>query len=187
MGAQRQVHLNLLERALLLGADLNQPNRYDVTPRAWLERAPADVQALVARCEALQPVYTPSATQQPEFPNFLQYPEVAQKIWNDHVPPSGESDTVPGEMLRAVEKLRYEAQRNGNVNFGDFHRDLVAYVRDTLVASGLFDKAVTAQIKAHCKRLLKANSPYTNDDLYDYLTDRVCEWYLQRGALPREV
>jgi hypothetical protein len=43
--------------------------------------------------------------------------EEAKKIWQTYVPKSGQSASVQGELLRAVEKLRDEAIRNGNVNW----------------------------------------------------------------------
>jgi hypothetical protein len=45
------------------------------------------------------------------------YFEEAQDIWKNFVPPSGQAATVQGELLRAIEKLRDEAMRNGNGNW----------------------------------------------------------------------
>jgi len=47
----------------------------------------------------------------------MKYFEEAKQIWVNYVPKSGQSDTVEGELIRAIEKLRYEAQNNGNVNW----------------------------------------------------------------------
>jgi hypothetical protein len=46
---------------------------------------------------------------------------VAIWIWRHMVPKSGQSGTVQGELLRAVEKLRWEAQSNGNINRDESH------------------------------------------------------------------
>lgn len=62
----------------------------------------------------------------------------AQRIWQAHVPARGPADSVQGELLRSVEQLRDEAQRNGNVNWGALHATMACFVRDTLVESGLF-------------------------------------------------
>lgn len=43
--------------------------------------------------------------------------EEAKAIWHMFVPKSGQADRVQGELLRAVEKLRDEATRNGNINW----------------------------------------------------------------------
>nr|WP_176573403.1 hypothetical protein [Nonomuraea pusilla] len=42
-----------------------------------------------------------------------QYAEETRRIWKTYVPLRGQADTVQGELLRAVEKLRDEAQSNG--------------------------------------------------------------------------
>ena len=177
-GAERQLYLDTIEKVLMLGADLDLENRYGMTTRKWLEHKPEDVKLLAIKCEGLNPVYIPSKTLQPEFPTNLQYPEIAKKIWNELVPPIGQANTVQGELLRAIEKLRDEAQRNANVNFWESHKLLAKFTRDTLVGSGIFDKSEIAQIKTGTKKLMNATMPYTDDDIYDYLTDQVCRFYL---------
>jgi len=49
----------------------------------------------------------------------MKYFEEAKFIWKNYVPKSGQADTVQGELLRVIEKLRYEAQDNGNINWDD--------------------------------------------------------------------
>lgn len=62
----------------------------------------------------------------------VKYPDEARSLWQTSVPRSGLAATVQGELLRAVEKLRDEAQRNGNINWNQDHQALIAYLRDTL-------------------------------------------------------
>ena len=177
-GKEREIHLKVVEKILMLGADLDHKNKFGISPRKWLERAPDDVKQLIERCEKLKPVYKPSSILQPEFPTNLKYQEIARKIWEEYVPPTGQADTVQGELLRAIEKLRDEAQRNGNINYHDGHKLLTQFVMNTLTNSGLFDKNENAKIKSEVKKLMKATAPYTDDDVYDYLTDQVCLFYL---------
>ena len=181
-GEARELHLRVLEKIMMAGADLDRKNKFGVTPRSWLERSPEDVKVLVEKCEALKPVYVPSVTLDPEFPTNLTYPTVAKEIWQKLVPAMGQADTVQGELLRAVEKLRDEAQRNGNINYFDSHLQLAKFIMNTLMDAGLFDKATQAQIKSATKKLMKANSPYLEDDVYDYLVDQICEFYLKHPA-----
>jgi hypothetical protein len=184
-GDERQLHLKVVEKILMLGADLDFENKFGVTPRKWLGSAPEDVKQLVKKCEKLKPVYTPSSLLQPKFPTNLLYPEIAKKIWQELVPPIGQCKTVQGELLRAVEKLRDEAQRNGNVNYHESHKLLAKFVLDTLINCEIFDKKEIAKIKSETKKLMKANSPYTEDDAYDYLTDRICVFCIKNPALIR--
>jgi hypothetical protein len=41
-----------------------------------------------------------------------------KRLWKELVPPEGQANTVQGELIRAVGKLKDEAFRNGNQNFG---------------------------------------------------------------------
>ena len=113
--------------------------------------------------------------------------EEAQTLWHTYVPPDGQAATVQGELIRAVEKLRDEAQRNGNVNWRDDHVILVGYVRDTLLNSGLFDEAAVQEIERDSQRLLDFERPETADETYDRLTDRIVEWsQAHPEPVPRE-
>lgn len=112
--------------------------------------------------------------------NAKDYFETAKVIWQKLVPKSGQADTVQGELLRAIEKLRDEAQRNGNGNFNkNCHGILVDYLRQNLVDENIFTKETTEEINADLDRLAKKNSPYTDDDIYDRITNRIVDWYLR--------
>ena len=180
-GKERQLHLNVVEKILLLGADLDHRNNFGVTPRKWLDHSSEDLKNLVAKCEKLNPVYKPSKTLQNEFPTNLKYFEIANKIWKDLVPPIGQAETIQGELLRAIEKLRDEAQRNGNINYSDSHKKLAKFVMDVLVNSQLFNKIEITKIKSESKKLMKASQPYLDDDAYDYLTDQICIFYINKS------
>lgn len=105
----------------------------------------------------------------------VSYFEEARHIWTTYVPSRGQAETVQGELLRSVEKLRDEAQRNGNVNFGEGHVRLARLLEETLT-TGPFDATTKQQIRDDVARLLDAEHPATNDPIYDRLTDRVVEW-----------
>jgi hypothetical protein len=42
----------------------------------------------------------------------VRYFEEARSLWQQYVPARGQAGTVQGELIRAVEKLRDEAQRD---------------------------------------------------------------------------
>lgn len=106
----------------------------------------------------------------------MEYEEEARALWHTYVPRRGQADTVQGELIRAIEKLRDEAQRNGNVNWGNGHVILANYVRDQLVGSGIFDAAGVAEVNGNVSRVLDFDHPETSDLPYDELTDRVVQW-----------
>ncbi len=106
----------------------------------------------------------------------MEYFEEARSLWLRYVPVRGQADTVQGELLRAVEKLRDEAQRNGNLNWRDDHVILARYVRDQLVGSGIFTGDAASEIEQDVGRLLDVEHPETSDETYDRLSDRIVEW-----------
>lgn len=105
----------------------------------------------------------------------MKHEEQARELWARCVPASGQADTVQGELLRAVEKLRDEAVRNGNVNWDGDHVELARFVRTTLVSSGVFGSEEVAEIVQDIDTAVDVDHP-PEDDLYDRLADRVVEW-----------
>ena len=106
----------------------------------------------------------------------MEYFEEARSLWLRYVPARGQADTVQGELLRAVEKLRDEAQRNGNLNWRGDHVILARYIRDQLIGSGSFTGAAASEIEQDVGRLLDVEHPETSDETYDRLSGRIVEW-----------
>jgi hypothetical protein len=171
--ADRTEHLRVFDKILRLGADLDQSTRYGMTARQWLEVAPPEVQDLVIRWEGGKPRVHTAHTAQPALDIRLKYPEMAQKVWNEMVPPSGPAATVQGELLRSVEMLRDDAQHHPN-DFRKSHRRIAAFVRDTLIKSGIYNETENKSIRSAIAKLRKVSRPYTNNDIYDHLVDQVC-------------
>lgn len=176
----RATHLRILQKILARGANLDQENRFGMCARFWLQGAAPDVKALVARWEQAKPAIQPSTTTQPVFPVNLHYPEIALKIWTDLVPKTGIANTVHGELLQAVEKLRDDAQHNGPSKNRRHQKRTARFIRDTLIDSKLFDAAGIERIRATTGKLMKGSRPYANDDIYDHLVDQVCIYYKEK-------
>ena len=118
---------------------------------------------------------TKSQTMTPE-----EYLEVGRFIWKTYVPASGQAETVQGELLRAIEKIADEAQRNGNINFNpDCHGILISYMRKYLTDTTLFDKETILQINIDLDTISKEDEPYTKEDIYERLRNRIFDWYLK--------
>lgn len=107
-----------------------------------------------------------------------EYFEKAKFIWQTYVPESGQAETVQGELIRSVEKLRDEAQRNGNGNWDNGHEILSKYVKSILINSKVFNSTEVSQIESDIRRLLDYDNPYLEDDIYDRLTERIVDWYM---------
>lgn len=106
----------------------------------------------------------------------MKYQDEAGALWRAYVPPRGQAATVQGELIRAVEKLRDEAQRNGNINWDAGFVILAKYLRRTLGESGTFSASELGEINADVTRLLDFEEPETSDEPFDRLTDRVVQW-----------
>ncbi len=79
-------------------------------------------------------------------------------------------------MLRANEKLRDEAQRNGNGNWDSDHELLASYILDTIVADRTIADDVISQLRADIGRVCDADHPYTEDDLFDRIERVILDW-----------
>jgi hypothetical protein len=107
-------------------------------------------------------------------------------MWRTLVPPSGQAASVQGELIRAVERLRWEAQNNGNQNWDAGSELFCTFIETTLLASPNFSAQARAEITADVGRLRDIEDPYTEDDLYDRLVDRIVEFHrAQPGLIPR--
>lgn len=109
----------------------------------------------------------------------MKYFEEAKFVWENYVPRSGQADTIQGELLRSIEKLRYEAQDNGNINWDDKFVLLCEYIWDVLNSWGKFSGESLTEIRNDLNRILDYEKPYLKDDLYDRISDHIIEWYLQ--------
>jgi len=117
--------------------------------------------------------------------NNKNYDKTAKVIWQKLVPSRGQADTIQGELLRAIEKLRDEAQRNGNVNFHkNCHSLLLKFLKETLLDKTIFTKEELLTLKTDLKKISYKTMPYTEDDAYDNITKRLIDWYL---ANPKQI
>ena len=115
----------------------------------------------------------------------MLYFEEARRIWQDFVPKSGQADTVQGELLRAVEKLRDEAIRNGNGNWDEGFEILLSYLRRKLLDGAVYSEAVLANTEQLLSRLDDFEAPLLEDEPYDQLGDRVVEYFRYYGSQPK--
>jgi hypothetical protein len=112
----------------------------------------------------------------------MKYRSEAKNLWKTAVPPKGQAATVQGELLRAVEKLRDEARRNGNMNWDHGHEILVYFLRRTLVPSGVFSGLLRTRLERDLERIGDPSKPITDDEIFDRLADCVIEWCLAHPA-----
>jgi len=108
--------------------------------------------------------------------------EISGWIWDNLIPTSGQSETVQGELLRAIEKLRWEAQENGNINWDRGFEIHLEFIFSHLCNEVSFSEETAQSIEKDLDRLndfmfpeeLESREdddklPYVDDDLYDRL------------------
>ena len=98
---------------------------------------------------------------------------VARWVWKNLVPTSGQSAWVQGELLRCVEKLCWEARNNGNGNWDLGFERLATDLERTLCSEPDFSDAARQQIRNDVAIIRNYMYPYTDQDLYDRLTEQV--------------
>lgn len=129
-------------------------------------------------------------------PYEMKYCSECKYIWKTYVPERGQCSVLQGEVLREIEKLRYEAQNNGNVNWDEGFEGFCRFIGSTLCGMDIYtasEKKTYAMILnflARCGRYaLKVAEgglteedfdpdmiAHTNDNLYDILADAVGYW-----------
>ena len=118
----------------------------------------------------------------------MKYADDAKYLWKTYVPKRGQADTVQGELMRAVEKLRWEAQNNGNGNWddedGSVNKNFIRfcdYLEQTLAVTPPFDETAIQEIRTDVTRLRDFMDPYCEDDIYDRLDDKIVEFHRHLG------
>ncbi|HVF37704.1 MAG TPA: hypothetical protein VNA29_07160 [Sphingomicrobium sp.] len=114
----------------------------------------------------------------------MNYLDEGRRLWERYVPRSGQADTVQGELLRSVEKLRDEAIRNGNGNWDEGFEILLTYLEQHLFDAGVFPPEVIERSRVIINALRNWRVPVLEDEPYDYLGDRVVDYYDHYGSTP---
>jgi hypothetical protein len=114
--------------------------------------------------------------------------EVGHWIWRNLVPKSGQCSTIQGELLRAVEKLSWEAQNNGNVNWDSGFVILLDFLESTICDEPGIADEMKKSLLEDVTVLRDYEYPYTEEDLYDRLTDAVVAYCrLHPRLIPKPV
>ena len=128
----------------------------------------------------------------------IRHFDVCANLWKTKVPASGQADTLQGELLREIEKLRTEAMDNGNINWDDNFAFFCDNLKNTFAQLGLFDSQRLDKLSklldfvkecgeyAHSYAVGEISDDdadpvkfaYVDDDLYDYICDAVAEFAL---------
>lgn len=112
--------------------------------------------------------------------------EVARWVWYNLVPKSGQCNTVQGELLRALEKLSWEARTNGNINWDSGFEILVDFLESRLCNEPGLAEVMKESIREDLDKLRDYENPYTEEDLHGRLTEAVVAYCrLHPGLIPK--
>lgn len=126
-----------------------------------------------------------------------RYFDECKFIWKNYVPKSGQSDVLQGELLRQIEKLRCEAQDNGNINWDEDFAFFCGFLKETLCSQNIFSKEekekfglILDYFRDCGDYAMSWNSgeipddeldvnriAYTQDNLYDMIADAIGQLY----------
>lgn len=70
-----------------------------------------------------------------------QYFDECKYIWKNYVPQAGQAHNLQGELLREIEKIRCEAQDNGNINWDDDYSYFCDFISGKLTEQPIFQKS----------------------------------------------
>ncbi|MBR5372476.1 MAG: hypothetical protein IK130_09710 [Oscillospiraceae bacterium] len=105
--------------------------------------------------------------------------EICNRLWREYIPDRGQCTCVQGEMLREIEKLRYEAFQNGNVNWCETFSWFCDNVYSILESGSMFDAQRLGLLRAALDFLKvcgETKRVHTQDDVYDYIEDGIAEY-----------
>ncbi len=130
----------------------------------------------------------------------MEYFHICKEIWQRWVPKMGTSKVLQGELLRQIEKLRFEAQNNRNQNWDDSFLACCDFLRDHLCQADCLTPEQRARVHSALVRLRSSGEvayryyhgeisdraleedyngelAYTNDDLYDQVCAAIALFY----------
>ncbi len=114
-------------------------------------------------------------------------------IWENYVPKNGQSHNLQGELLREIEKIRCEAQDNGNINWDDDYSYFCDFIVSSLSEQSVFSENEKDEIRViityikecglyaqkYYDEKIKESEfepnkiAYTEDNLYDIICDKI--------------
>ena len=86
-----------------------------------------------------------------------KYFDECKYIWKNYVPKRGQATNLQGELLREIEKIRCEAQDNGNINWDDDFSYFCDFISNKLSEQSIYSTQEKEEIMEN-RRLLILDS-----------------------------
>lgn len=112
-------------------------------------------------------------------------------IWENLVTPGQVAKTLQGEVVRVIEALAWEAQNNGNLNWGASFDEMIAFLHQVFIsAEGVISAGLSDDDRDSAEqdlqrlanfilpteldsRVYVEELPYVKEDLYERLTEHL--------------
>jgi hypothetical protein len=177
LAAPMQAKVKIITQLLGSGANPDHKNRAGKSPRDAANTIAGGIEIPFAGVEKRSPERAEESKsvmdERTKIPLQDDPDAIARWVWKNLVPGSGQSSWVQGELLRCVEKFRWEAQKNGNGNWDRQFKMMADYLEKTLCSEPSFSDEARASIREDMATLRKYKSPYTEHDLFDRLAAHV--------------
>lgn len=101
------------------------------------------------------------------------------RLWKELVPPTGQADTVQGELIRIAGKLTDQAFRNGNMNWDADHERMWRYIGETIIDDPIFSVEDKAQLREKIEVIIRDQEcPNLSGDSspYHFVSEKVVDW-----------
>lgn len=122
-----------------------------------------------------------------------KYLKECKYIWKEYVPEKGDSEYLQGELLRELEVIRNEAQKNGNINWDNNLEHYCHYIQDNVCSDIHFSQKEKNEISTILNYFIECGNyaksikegkiskedadmnkiAYTNNNLYDIIADAI--------------
>jgi ankyrin repeat protein len=134
--------INMCKRMVALGANPHAISKHGITAYSIAkDKNDTEVMALfdnVSSKDAVDLKYkAPNSSLVLEnLADKYDWKAVYQELWDELVPPSGDANSLQGELLRSIGKLSDEFYRNGNINWDTnkaVYLDMIAFLKTHLL------------------------------------------------------
>jgi ankyrin repeat protein len=177
--------INTCKRMIKLGANPHSVSKHGVSAYSLAERS-NDLEMIalfdsVSSEGAIDLRYTAPTSSKvlTNLADNYEWNTVYQELWDELVPPSGNANSLQGELLRSIGKLSDEFNRNGNINWDHnkaLYMDMISFL-DT----HLFDGSITVdekELKTALKKLTHFNVVYYDkiDSPHRQIAESLVAW-----------
>ena len=117
------------------------------------------------------------------FPGMGQYDDEFRQLWDQLVPPSGDAETVQGQLILCAGRLSGEWRRNGNMNVGenpDFFQSLCDTVKQYICSDDSpIDRELQGRVLLALETVMENGrdpSIHVDEEKYDAISDACVLW-----------